>query len=218
MSAPTPRPRRGAAGRWGRRLLTVVGIACIAAGVAVIAIPLYHVWQRGREDSRALQEWNAGGSQALVGAAPDSSEGRPTQVCNASAAPAEDYALVSFPSLPQYGYAQVAGDGTWDLLTQRSMVHYRDSPAPGGTGNVIIAFHREAEFEHIDELATGMSVTVQDRACHLLTYRVTSRVTVKPSDAQPWLQPTTGKDLTLITCTPWYVDTQRIVWRATLVG
>ena len=212
---PRRRPGRG---RWGRRLLTVVGICCVVAGILVIAIPLLGVWQRSRADNRALRDWSGGGSQALVGAAPDSAGGHPAlPVCGAASAPPDDYALVSFPGLPQYGYAQVAGDGTWDMLTQRSMVHYATSAAPGQTGNSIVAFHREAEFEHIDQLARGMTITVQDRACHVWNYRVTSSVTVAPKDAEPFLTPTTGKELTLITCSPWYVDTQRIVWRAELV-
>ena len=31
------------------------------------------------------------------------------------------------------------------------------------------------------------------------------------------LNSTTGNDLTLITCTPFWVDSQRLVWRGTLV-
>ena len=204
------RPLRGA--------LLLVGLGLILSGLLIIAIPLYHVWQRGQADSEALKAWNSGGSHALVGVAPGSTPAShpPPSTCNAASAPAADYALVSFPSLPQYGYAEVAGDGTWDMLTQRSMVHYKTTPAPGQRGNVIIAFHREAEFQHIDELKPGDTVTVQDRTCKIWKYTVTQRWTLDP-DSVTQLNSTSGDDLTLITCTPWYVDTQRIVWRAELV-
>jgi LPXTG-site transpeptidase (sortase) family protein len=196
-------------------LLVTVGAGLILAGVLVIAIPLYQVWRRGQADSEALKAWNSGGSQALIGAAPDSGSHPAGPACHAASAPANDYALVSFPSLPQYGYAQVAGNGTWDMLTQRSMVHYQTSTAPGQPGNVIIAFHREAEFQHIDELKPGDTVDIQDRTCKVWHYRVTQRWTLDP-DHVTQLNATSGRELTLITCTPWYVDTQRIVWRAEL--
>jgi LPXTG-site transpeptidase (sortase) family protein len=210
-----PRLRHAVRGRTTRLLLLTVGVGLIVAGVLVIAIPLAAVWRRGQADTEALKAWNSGGSQALIGAAPDSGSHPSTATCHAASAPASDYALVSFPSLPQYGYAQVAGNGTWDLLTQRSMVHYQTSAAPGHQGNVIIAFHREAEFEHIDELKPGGTVDVQDRTCKVWHYTVTQRWTLYP-DQVTQLDATTGNELTLITCTPWYVDSQRIVWRAEL--
>lgn len=207
--------RHPAGGRRARLALLTAGLGLIAAGVLVIAIPLFHVWQRGQADSEALKAWKSGGSQALVGAAP-AAGAPPSATCRAASAPPDDYALVSFPSLPQYGYAQVAGNGTWDLLAQRSMVHYQTSAAPGQQGNVIIAFHREAEFQHIDELKPGDTVDVQDRACRVWHYRVTQRWTLAPERVTQ-LDSTAGHDLTLITCTPWYIDSQRIVWRAELV-
>ena len=130
--------------------------------------------------------------------------------------PSENYARVSFPSLPQYGYAGVAGDGSWDLLKQRSMVHYKGTAAPGQTGNDIIAFHREPEYEHIDQLKVGDVVDVQDRSCKTYAYRITGRWQLYPSNVTQ-LTTTTGSDLTLITCTPFWVDSQRLVWRGALI-
>lgn len=207
-------PRRGRAP--ARLALLVVGLLLIVGGVAVVAVPLYQVWQRGRADERALQDWNGGGSGNLAGAAGDAHEAVPAAASCGSGTASGDYALVTFPSLTQYPYAGVAGDGTWDLLKDRSMVHYQTTPAPGGQGNVIIAFHREPNFEHIDALQVGGTVDVQDRSCHTWHYRVTQRQTLDPSGVTQ-LAPTDGHELTLVTCTPWYVDSQRIVWRAELI-
>jgi sortase A len=103
------------------------------------------------------------------------------------------------------------------MLKERSMVHYKTSAAPGQQGNVIVAFHREPHYEHIDQLKVGDTVTVQDRSCTTFTYRITDRWTLAPSKVTQ-LVSTSGHDLTLITCTPWWRDYDRIVWRATLVG
>jgi sortase A len=208
-----------------------VGGALIVAGIVVIAVPVITTWVRGNVDDQALRDWNSGGSSALTGAAPNAPDAVPgsststspspgggtvAPACKPGAAPAADYALVNFPSLPQYGYSGVAANGDWNTLHQRSMVHYTTSPAPGRQGNVIIAFHREPHYEHIDQLKVGDTVTVQDRSCAVFTYRITQRWTEAP-DKVAQLVTTSGHDLTLITCTPWWRDYDRIVWRGTLV-
>ncbi|HZS13471.1 MAG TPA: class E sortase [Candidatus Dormibacteraeota bacterium] len=203
----------------------VVGGLLIAGGIAVIAVPVISTWVRGNADDQALRDWNSGGAAALTGAAPhdpDAIAGTSTaptaapSACKPNAAPAQDYALVGFPSLPQYGYTGVAGNGDWNMLHERSMVHYTTSAAPGQQGNVIIAFHREPHYEHIDQLKVGDLVTVQDRSCTTYTYRITQTWTLSPNHVTQ-LVSTTGHDITLITCTPWWRDYDRIVWRGTLV-
>ena len=202
-----------------RLLVSLVGAALIVAGVLVIAVPLYQVWQRGKADDQALQAWNSGGSGKLAGPVSTTSTASTAApaACGSAGAPADEFALVTFPSLSTYGYAGVAGNGTWDMLSQRSMVHYDTTPAPGQQGNVIIAFHREPNFEHIDALAVGDTVDVQDRSCRTWHYRITQTWKLDPSSVTQLTQ-TDGHDLTLVTCTPWYVDSQRLVWRATLTG
>jgi sortase A len=204
-----PRSRR----RLGpfRLLGVLVGLLLVATGLALVVPPLWSLWQRNRVDDNALNQWNKGGSQALVGGGASNYSGQ----CG-SGDPSANYARVSFPSLAQYGYAGVAGDGTWDLLLKRSMVHYQGTAAPGQKGNDIIAFHREPEYQHIDELKVGDVVDVQDRNCKTWAYRISGRWQLSPSRVTQ-LTSTDGYDLTLITCTPFWQDTQRLVWRATLV-
>jgi LPXTG-site transpeptidase (sortase) family protein len=208
---PWVRRRRHGGGRRARLLSTAAGATLLLAGILVIAIPLVGVLERGQADNGALAQWNHGGSKALTGTAPDTAS---TGGCGTAAA-ADSYAMLSFPSLTQYGYAGVAGDGGWDLLLQRSMVHYQGSAAPGQPGNDIVAFHREPHFEHIDQLAVGDVVAVQDRACHTWHYQITQRSVLAPG-AVTQLAPTQDAELTLVTCTPWFQDYNRIVWRGVL--
>jgi LPXTG-site transpeptidase (sortase) family protein len=210
--------QRDAARKRPRRfwlLVLVAGVGLMVAGVAVIAGPLLGVWHRGQADQSALQSWKNGGSSTLVGPVHGGVADVGKSTCGSGSS--TDYALVTFTSLAQDHYAGVAGNGTWDLLTQRSMVHYADSPDPGQQGNVIIAFHREPDYEHIDQLNVGDVVTVQDRACRSFRYQVTGRWDLKPQNVTQ-LGPTSGHDLTLITCDPWWQDYNRLVWRATLVS
>jgi sortase A len=198
-----------------RMALMSLGLVAILVGAGIIAVPLLGVWQRGNVDQTALSTWQKGGSNALAGAPTSPTAAARTVTCG-SGSPA-DYALVTFGAPASEHYGGVATDGTWDSLNNRSMVHYTGTPAPGQAGNSIIAFHREPDYEHIDQLNVGDTVSVQDRTCHTFTYKVTSKWTLDPSKVTQ-LVPTSGHDLTLITCTPFWVDSLRIVWRATLVS
>ena len=209
-AATRPRSRRRRLSPF-RLLGVLVGLGLVGGGLALIVPPLWALYQRNKVDENALSQWNKGGSQAIVGGVATNYTGQ----CG-SGDPSENYARVTFPSLPQYGYAGVAGDGTWDELKTRSMVHYKGTAAPGQKGNDIIAFHREPEYEHIDQLKVGDVVDVQDRSCKTWAYRITGRWQEYPSNVTQ-LTSTDGYDLTLITCTPFWVDSQRLVWRGTLI-
>ncbi len=197
-----------------RLALMALGLAAILTGVGLVAVPLFGVLQRGHADQSALGAWQKGGANALAGPPVASTAAPRTLSCGSPAA--ADYALVTFSAPAAEHYGGVATDGTWDALHNRSMVHYTGTPAPGQRGNSIIAFHREPDYEHIDQLVVGDTVSVQDRSCHNFVYMITGRWVLDPSRVTQ-LVPTSGYDLTLITCTPFWVDSQRIVWRARLV-
>lgn len=199
-----------------RRWLMGIGVVCILAGLAVVGYPFFHAWQLHNSTQSAVDGWNKGGADALKGALP-TGKGTPTSLPKCGSGASTDYALVSFPSLATYNYADVAVDGTWDLLKERTMVHYHGTPDPGQQGNSIIAFHREPQYEHIDDLKDGDTITVQDRACHVYTYTIQQHWDLSPDNVTQ-LVPTDGHDLTLITCTPWWQDYDRLVWRASLTS
>ena len=194
-------------------VLLAVGVASILAGGGLIAGPIIGVLQRGAADSTALKHWKVSPAHPAA----------PVPAPVASASPAcgtsspTDFALVSFEAPAQYHYAAVAGNGTWALLDSRSMVHYSGTPSPGQQGNVIIAFHREPDFQHIDELKVGDTISIQNRTCQTFVYKVTNRWDVAPSRVTQ-LSPTSGHELTLITCDPWWQDYNRLVWRAELIS
>lgn len=190
-------------------VLLAVGIASIIAGGALIAGPVIGVFQRGAADSSSLKGWKASPQPAVNPDAPK------TLSCGSSSA--TDYALVTFGAPTQYHYAAVAGNGTWTLLNSRSMVHYAGTPNPGQQGNVIIAFHREPDFQYINQLNVGDTITIQSRTCQTFVYKVTNRWDLSPSKVSQ-LGPTSGHELTMITCDPWWQDYNRLVWRAELIS
>jgi LPXTG-site transpeptidase (sortase) family protein len=192
-------------------VLLALGIASIIAGGALIAGPLIGVFQRGAVDSTALKHWKGGTTQPAA-PAPVASK---SPDCGTSSA--TDYALIDFGTPAQYHYAAVAGNGTWALLNSRSMVHYAGTPNPGQSGNVIIAFHREPDFQYINQLSVGDTISIQNRACQTFVYKVTNKWDLAPSKVTQ-LVPTSGHELTMITCDPWWQDYDRLVWRAELIS
>ncbi|MGA7987351.1 MAG: class E sortase [Candidatus Dormiibacterota bacterium] len=206
-------PRRSSRIRRPRlwTVLLAVGIASIVVGGAIIAGPVIGVFQRGASDSSALKGWN-GSHPGVTGANPDAPK---TLSCGSSSA--ADYALVTFGAPVQYHYSAVAGNGTWTLLNSRSMVHYAGTPNPGQQGNVIIAFHREPDFQYINQLNVGATITIQSRTCQTYVYKVTARWDLSPSKVTQ-LAPTSGHELTMVTCDPWWQDYNRLVWRAELIS
>ena len=208
----------------GRRLALVVGCLLVLAGVGITAHGLLQqakvqqaVAARGQNDVNAVNSWLAGSASSSASPADTPTTGTATTTCGGGGSDSDAYALVEFTGLPQYGYVGVTVDGDWTRLDDRSMVHWHGSPAPGGKGNVIIAFHREPDYQHIDQLAVGETITIQDRSCQTYVYTVSQRWDLAPS-AVTQLVPTSGQELTLITCDPWWQDYNRLVWRADLTS
>ena len=208
----------------GRRLALVVGCLLVLAGVGITVHGLLQqakvqqaVTARGQNDVNAVNSWLAGSASSSASPADTPTTGTATTTCGGGGSDSDAYALVEFTGLPQYGYVGVTVDGDWTKLDDRSMVHWYGSPAPGGKGNVIIAFHREPDYQNIDQLAVGETVTIQDRSCQTYVYTITQHWDLAPS-AVTQLVPTGGQELTLITCDPWWQDYNRLVWRADLTS
>jgi LPXTG-site transpeptidase (sortase) family protein len=212
--------RRWAPGHKVGGALAAAGVILVLAGIGVLAPPLIGVLQRGNNDHKLLQSW-LGANGAITKVVPSQTENpvgasSPAAVACGSGSPSSEYALVDFPSLS--GIEGVAGNGNWSMLTQRSVVHYDNSPAPGQVGNMLIALHREPNFEPLGTLKAGDTVVVTARDCQQFTYTITRIWTENPSQVTQLQALSGGRYLTIITCTPLWIDTQRIVIRATLTS
>lgn len=200
--------------------MAVSGIVLMVAGLVIFVPPVVGLLQRSHADSLALQKWKAPGSalskqlpKVKTITQPGSSSLATAPSCG-SGSPASEYALIDFPSLA--GIEGVAGNGTWSMLLERSVVHYSSSPGPGQPGNGLYALHREPNFEPLGTLKTGEKIVLTTRDCQQFTYVITDVWTEYPGQVTQ-LQPTkSGTWITVITCTPLWIDTQRLVLRAEL--
>jgi sortase A len=97
--------------------------------------------------------------------------------------------------------------------------HYDGSVNPGEVGNVVLAGHNDVYgevFRDLDQLQTGDELTLYSQLSEY-RYRVRGWRIVEPSDVSV-LEPTVTPTLTLISCYPYRIDTQRIIVVADLAS
>lgn len=106
--------------------------------------------------------------------------------------------------------------GTWEV-SALDVGHHEGSGNPGETGNVVLAAHRDinsALFRDLDRLKPGDEVFVSN-SLREYKYIVNDSFVVSPSHTEV-MDPTDDKRLTLITCTPIGLATQRLIVTAIL--
>jgi sortase A len=123
---------------------------------------------------------------------------------------------LDLPSLDKINMTVVEGDG-WEQLKQ-GVGHHIGSANPGTAGNVVLSAHDDIYgelFRDLDRLKPGDEAVVYT-ATQKFFYRIVSVQLVEPTDISI-MGPTVRPTLTLISCYPYMVDTQRIVVTAELV-
>jgi sortase A len=111
----------------------------------------------------------------------------------------------------------IYGDDDWFAL-QKGVGHLTGSANPGERGNMVLTAHNDIYgeiFKDIQYLEPGDEIEVFDQQGRQYTYVVTEKWIVAPSKIEV-LQPTNEPAVTLITCHPYQIDTQRMVVRGIL--
>jgi sortase A len=122
---------------------------------------------------------------------------------------------LDLPSLNKINMPVVEGDG-WEQLKQ-GVGHHIGSANPGTTGNVVLSAHDDIYgelFRDLDRLQPGDEAILYTTT-QKFVYRVVKIQLVEPTDVS-LMGPTGRPTLTLISCYPYMVDTQRIVVTAEL--
>lgn len=127
--------------------------------------------------------------------------------------------IVAYLSIPRLGIKSapifdrgVDASGNMLIAKGYAVTHYSNSSAIG-SGNAVLYGHDDIEgsvFGRLKDLKVGDEVDVTLAGGSALAYHVTGRSIVAPTAVQI-LQPTNDVRLTLFTCWPNWVDTQRVV-------
>lgn len=132
--------------------------------------------------------------------------------------PEEDIRLLGVLTIPKIDLTVAIGEGTDNNTLKYAVGHFNETALPGEEGNSCIAGHRNYTwgkfFNRLDEIETGDEILVE-RDGTQYSYTVTDTLIVNPEDL--WvLDQTEDAQITLITCTPMYSATQRLIIRGTL--
>lgn len=92
--------------------------------------------------------------------------------------------------------------GTSDTALDRGVGWIEGTSAPGDSGNLGVAGHRDGFFRRLGDLSVGDSIVVNSTDGSL-TYRVTDFHVVSP-EAVEFLHATSEDAITLVTCYPFY--------------
>lgn len=107
-------------------------------------------------------------------------------------------------------------NGVWPV-PDWAVGHLTSTPNPGAPGNAAYSAHDDIKgelFKRLGELKPGDLISLYTQHAQY-TYAVTTQQVVDPSDISV-LDPTRNSTLTLISCTPYWVDTQRLIVHAAL--
>ena len=231
-----PRDWRWVVGGMGRILITL--------GLLMFAFVAYQLWGTGIQTAQAQRTLSREFDEALGTTLPTTTTSAPSTtdtpttdatlpidpatpttttaavVAPAKPIPAEEKGVARL-EIPRMGLNRIVVEGaTADALT-KGPGHFPETPLPGQLGNAAIAGHRTTHlhpFFDIDKLQPGDQIFITTFNGRYV-YQVTGTEVVDPN-AYADVIPTTDvtkATLTLVSCTPRYSATNRIVVRADLV-
>ena len=195
----------------------VIAASLLVVGLALIAAALGGLGVFGSQAGRLPT------TTASIGTAPP---GHPEELAGvkSSAGPVLPKAAVALLSIPRLGLHNIPiydrgldGKGNMVIAHGFAVTHFQYSAAIGG-GNAVLYGHDDIEgsvFKRLSELKPGdeVDLTLEGQPSPAV-YRVSGRRIVAPTAVQI-LNPTGDIRLTLFTCWPTWVDTQRVVVTAT---
>jgi sortase A len=104
--------------------------------------------------------------------------------------------------VPRVGLDAIVVQGDSPANLRRAVGHISKSALPGELGNVVLAGHRDTFFRPLHDIRLGDTIEFSTSE-HSFEYRVDSIEVVAPDDIQV-LEPSTGRDLTFVTCFPFH--------------
>ncbi|MDO4962249.1 MAG: class D sortase [Eubacteriales bacterium] len=119
-------------------------------------------------------------------------------------------------SIPKIDLEDIIKEGTGNRMLKKAVGHFTGTANPGCRGNCCIAGHRNytfgRHFNRLDELEKGDEIIITTDTGEY-TYIVQNLMIVEPDQAEV-LDEKKGHELTLVTCTPLYIASHRLIIRA----
>src|SRR6266851_7466349 len=169
-----------------RRLLIWLGSALIVGGAVVLAWYSWTLYQRAAAQ-RLAKEW--------LNRTPEIY--RPTP-----APPVRRGDVIGELDIPRLQLSVMVFEGDDAGILGQGAGHIPGTALPSGSGNIGIAAHRDTYFRPLRTIQANDVIALKTQA-GTSRYAVTETEIVPPSDIGV-LSPATGRDLTLVTCYPFF--------------
>jgi sortase A len=204
-----------------KRGLSSFGLVLIVAGVALLA---YVGFSYLHQTTTSSAGWNGNlkkqGQQIAQQLASQQSVSIPSRLGSKKhVSPGAEAAIsIAIPKIDVHAPVVQTPpvNGVWDVADW-AVGHLTTTPDPGAAGNAAYAGHDDIKgevFKRLGELRPGDRILLRTRHA-LYTYVVTNQEIVDPSNVSV-LDPTRQSTVTLVSCTPYWVDTQRLIVQAVL--
>ncbi|WP_050742264.1 class D sortase [Symbiobacterium thermophilum] len=126
--------------------------------------------------------------------------------------------VIGILTIPKIDLTVAIAEGTDDRTLRHAVGHFAETAGPGEPGNFALVGHRGhiygPFFLRLDQVEVGDPILVRSGGATYV-YRASEIFVVEPDET--WvLDPTEQAQITLITCTPKWINTHRLVVRGVL--
>ena len=128
--------------------------------------------------------------------------------------------IVGLLRISKISLEEAVREGSTGSVLSSALGHMEGTALPGEEGNCCIAGHRNYTFgkyfNRLNEMEIGDIIEIETYDATYM-YEVNDIFVVEPTEVSV-LDDIKGENLTLITCTPLFIGSHRLIIRATLVG
>jgi sortase A len=174
----------------------------------------------GDEEDRSGQAGGGGAGAAGTGDDPGGSSGGSSGGKSPPVIDMSKQKVLGIIQIPKIKLKEPIVEGVEKSNLKAGIGHIPGTPLPGEPGNCAMAGHRNYAwkkfFRRLDELKEGDEVTILTQS-ETLRYSVTGKLVVEPDDVSVLAGSMDQSIISMITCTPMYVHSHRLIVTAELV-
>ena len=149
---------------------------------------------------------------------PENSENEPAYSVTEEDDKDELAQIIGLLRIPKISLEEAVREGSTDSVLSSALGHMEGTALPGEEGNCCIAGHRNYTFgkyfNRLNEMEIGDFIELETYDANYV-YEINDIFVVEPTEVSV-LDDIEGENLTLITCTPLFVGSHRLIIRATL--
>ncbi|WP_438652954.1 class D sortase [Romboutsia sp.] len=178
----------------------IIGKILIIIGITIIVMTVYLNYTTQKSNDKVVQKY-----EKTINSKPQQQNKAQTQL-------PED--IIGILEIPKINLKVAIQEGTDKTTLKTAVGHFKNTAMPGRVGNFAVAGHRSYTsnkfFSNLDKIEEKDEIKVVTKT-GTFTYIVTNTEVVTPEKVEVLNPKNNKKIITLITCTPKYVGSHRLV-------